>query len=101
MAGIMVGIVDVLIWRHFVPSVADIRTAPQFNGDIEAAERTALLVGSGFTLVSGSVRNRRTGASSSGLRHEARERRFTGHREDGNAATGRNLRNLPDAQLRR
>ena len=51
MAGIMVGIVDVLIWRHFVPSVADIRTAPQFNGDIEAAERTALLVGSGFTLV--------------------------------------------------
>ena len=49
--GIMVGIVDVLIWRHFVPTVADIRTAEPFNQDIEKAERTALLVGTGFTLV--------------------------------------------------
>lgn len=49
--GVLVGIVDVLIWRHFVPSVADIRTAPALDGDIEAAERTALLVGTGFTLV--------------------------------------------------
>lgn len=49
--GILVGAVDVLIWRHFVPNVADIRTATQFNGDIESAERTALMVGTGFTLL--------------------------------------------------
>jgi hypothetical protein len=46
-----VGIVDVLIWRHFVPNVADVRTAQPFNGDVESAERTALLVGTLFTLV--------------------------------------------------
>jgi hypothetical protein len=50
-AGVMVGIVDVLIWRHFVPNMADVRTAQPFNGDIESAERTALLVGTMFTLV--------------------------------------------------
>lgn len=50
-AGILVGIADVLVWRHFVPNVADIRTAPSMDGDIESAERTALLVGTGFTLV--------------------------------------------------
>lgn len=49
--GVMVGIVDVLIWRHFVPNVADVRTARPFNGDIESAERTALLAGTVFTLV--------------------------------------------------
>lgn len=50
-AGILVGIADVLIWRHFVPNVADIRTAPQFNGDIESAERSALIIGTGVTLL--------------------------------------------------
>jgi hypothetical protein len=50
-AGVMVGIVDVLIWRHFVPNMSDVRTAMPFNGDIESAERTALLVGTMFTLV--------------------------------------------------
>lgn len=49
--GVLVGVVDVLLWRHFVPPVSDIRTADAFNGDIEKAERTALLVGTGFTLV--------------------------------------------------
>jgi hypothetical protein len=49
--GIMVGIADVLIWRHFVPTVADIRTAPAHDSDLEKAERTALLVGTGFTLL--------------------------------------------------
>jgi hypothetical protein len=49
--GVLVGIVDVLIWRHFVPVTADIRTATPFNGDIESAERTALLAGTAFTLV--------------------------------------------------
>jgi hypothetical protein len=51
MIGVLVGIVDVEIWRHFVPSVADIRTAEPFNSDIEAAERTALIAGTLFTLV--------------------------------------------------
>ena len=50
-AGVMVGIVDVLIWRHFVPNMSDVRTAQPFNTDIESAERTALLVGTIFTLV--------------------------------------------------
>jgi hypothetical protein len=49
--GVLVGIVDVEIWRHFVPSVSDIRTAQPFNPDIETAERTALLVGAVFTLM--------------------------------------------------
>lgn len=49
--GILTGIADALIWRHFVPNVADIRTAQPYNNDIEKAERTALLVGTGFTLV--------------------------------------------------
>ena len=49
--GVLVGIADALIWRHFVPTVSDIRTAEPFNGDIEKAERTALLVGTGFTLL--------------------------------------------------
>jgi hypothetical protein len=49
--GVLVGIVDVVLWRHFVPSMSDVRTAHPFNGDIESAERTALLVGTMFTLV--------------------------------------------------
>lgn len=49
--GILVGIADALIWQHFVPSVADVRVADAFNTDIEKAERTALLVGTGFTLL--------------------------------------------------
>ena len=49
--GILVGIADALIWRHFVPNVSDVRVAEAYNKDIEKAERTALLVGSGFTLV--------------------------------------------------
>jgi hypothetical protein len=51
--GVMVGVVDVLIWKHFVgPSVSDIKTDFQaFDSNIESTERTALLVTSGFTLV--------------------------------------------------
>lgn len=49
--GVLVGIVDVLIWRHFVPQHADIRTAQPFNSDVESSERTALLVGTAFTLI--------------------------------------------------
>src|SRR5215469_645893 len=49
--GVMVGIVDVVLWRHFVPNMSDVRTAQPFNTDVESAERTALVVGTIFTLV--------------------------------------------------
>lgn len=49
--GVLTGIVDVMIWQHFVPGHADIRTAEPFNSDIESAERKALFIGSGVTLV--------------------------------------------------
>lgn len=49
--GVLVGIVDVVLWRHFVPNMSDVRTAHPFNTDVESAERTALLVGTVFTLV--------------------------------------------------
>lgn len=50
--GVITGVADALIWKHFVgPSIADIRTAEPFNGDIEKAERTALIAGSVFTLL--------------------------------------------------
>lgn len=56
--GVLVGVADLLIFTHFMPPVADIRTADQFNPDIESSERTALLVTTAFTLlVSGFVRS--------------------------------------------
>jgi|ERR1700722_2031010 len=50
-AGILVGAVDALIWTHFMPSIADIKEVTQYNSNIESTERTALLVCTGFTLV--------------------------------------------------
>jgi hypothetical protein len=51
--GVMVGVADVLIWKHFVgPSVSDIKSEfGAFDQNIESTERTALLVCTGFTLV--------------------------------------------------
>ena len=49
--GVLVAVVNVLIWRHYVPAVADVRTAQPFNGDVESAERIALATGTLFTLV--------------------------------------------------
>jgi hypothetical protein len=49
--GVMVAIVDVLIWRHYVPNVCDVRTATPYNTDVEAAERMALTAGTIFTLI--------------------------------------------------
>jgi hypothetical protein len=49
--GILTGVVDALIWTHFMPSIADIKEVPQFNGNIESTERTALLICTGFTLL--------------------------------------------------
>lgn len=47
--GVFVAIGDILIFRHFMPAVADIRTAPAFNSDIEGSERMALGVATIFT----------------------------------------------------
>ena len=46
-----VGIADVLIFQHFVPSVADIRVADKFNKDIERAEIEGLAVATAFTVL--------------------------------------------------
>lgn len=46
-----VGLADVMIFQHFVPSVADIRIADKFNKDIEHAELEALAIGTAFTLL--------------------------------------------------
>lgn len=48
--GVLVAIVNVLIFRHYVPSVADVRTATPYNNDVESAERMALTVGTVFTI---------------------------------------------------
>ena len=46
-----VGLADVLIFQHFVPSVADIRVGDKFNKDIEHAELEGLAVGTAFTIL--------------------------------------------------
>lgn len=49
--GILTGAVDALIWTHFMPSIADIKEVSQYNDNIESTERTALIVCTGFTLL--------------------------------------------------
>jgi hypothetical protein len=56
--GVAVGLVDTIIFLHFLPAHADVRTAEPFNSDIEASERSALLATTAFTLlVAGFVRS--------------------------------------------
>lgn len=49
--GVMVGLVNVVIFLHFLPPVADVKAAPPFNKDIETSERTALMATTAFTLL--------------------------------------------------
>jgi hypothetical protein len=49
--GVGVGLVNSLIFMHFLPPVADVRTAEPYNQDIEGSERTALLATTMFTLL--------------------------------------------------
>lgn len=49
--GVFVGLVDTVIFLHFLPPVADIKTFPSNNNDIESSERTALMVTTAFTLL--------------------------------------------------
>jgi hypothetical protein len=49
--GVMVGLVNTVIFLHFLPPVADVKAAQPFNQNIETSERTALLATTAFTLV--------------------------------------------------
>jgi len=49
--GVFVGLVDTVLFLHFLPPVADVRSAQPFNRDIESSERTALLATTAFTLL--------------------------------------------------
>lgn len=51
LVGVASAFVAILIYQHFMPRIADIRTATPFNTDIESAERAALVASSGFVLV--------------------------------------------------
>jgi hypothetical protein len=56
--GVLTGLANLLIFQHFMPPVADVKTADQFNPLIESSERTALLLSTGVTVViSGMVRS--------------------------------------------
>jgi hypothetical protein len=49
--GVFVGLVNTVVFLHFLPPVADIKTFPPNNNDVESSERTALLVTTAFTLL--------------------------------------------------
>jgi hypothetical protein len=49
--GVLVGLADTVIFLHFLPPVADVKTFPANNQDIESSERTALMVTTAFTLL--------------------------------------------------
>jgi hypothetical protein len=49
--GVGAAFVGIMIYNHFLPSIADIRTAEPFNPDVETAERQALFASTAFVLV--------------------------------------------------
>lgn len=49
--GVMVGLVNTVIFLHFMPPVADVRSADAFNVQVESSERTALLATTALTLL--------------------------------------------------
>lgn len=49
--GVLAGLANLLIYQHYMPPVADIRTAQPFNTDIEKSEREALFISIGITAV--------------------------------------------------
>lgn len=51
LVGVGAAFAAILIYQHFMPRIADIRTAEPFNTDIESSERAALFASSGFVLV--------------------------------------------------
>jgi hypothetical protein len=49
--GVLAGLANLLIFQHFMPTVADVKASDQFNPLVESSERTALLVSVGATAV--------------------------------------------------
>jgi hypothetical protein len=49
--GVFAGLGNLLIFNHFLPPIADIRGAEPNDQDIEKSERTALLVGTAWTVL--------------------------------------------------
>jgi hypothetical protein len=49
--GVLAGVANLLIFQHFMPSVADVKASQQFNPLVESSERTALLLSIGTTAV--------------------------------------------------
>lgn len=49
--GVMVGLVNTVVFLHFLPPASDVKAAEPFNKDIETSERTALMVTTAFTLL--------------------------------------------------
>lgn len=47
----MVGLANTIIFLHFLPPVADVRSADAFNQQIESSERTALMATTALTLL--------------------------------------------------
>ena len=57
-AGVFLGIGNALIFNHFMPSVADVKTGQPFDPVIEGSERTALLATTALTvIVAGGLRS--------------------------------------------
>ena len=55
LAGVGAAAASLLIYSHFVPSVADQRQVEPFNSDLEKAEREALVASTAFLLVTAGI----------------------------------------------
>lgn len=51
LAGMGAGLGNILIFNHFLPSLADVQGVDPYNVDIESAERKALFVCTAWTLL--------------------------------------------------
>jgi len=49
--GVLLGLANTIIFLHFLPPVADVRSADAFNQQIESSERTALMATTALTLL--------------------------------------------------
>lgn len=105
--GVMVGLVNTVIFLHFMPPVADVRSADAFNQQIESSERTALMVTTAFTLlIAGFGRSIETfmigGAVVVGVdyafKHANAVHPSTNKMVDANVGMGGSVHSLPDYQ---
>lgn len=49
--GVLVGLGNLLIFNHFMPPLADVKSTPQFDQQCETCEREALMACTAFTLL--------------------------------------------------